>query len=81
MKLKLRLNIKTKLQNLKKKQILIILNYTLCDIQLQKFFLMSLPLMLLTVFHFSNSKCNHFGRFYNRSKMCEKRSENDKRTI
>ena len=31
MKLKLRLNIETKEQNLKKKQILKILNYTLCD--------------------------------------------------
>ena len=40
MKPKLRLNIETKVQNLKK-QILKILDYTLCDIQLQKFFLMS----------------------------------------
>ena len=32
MKPKLRLNIETKVQNLKKKQILKILNYTLCDI-------------------------------------------------
>ena len=41
MKPKLRLNIETKLQNFKKKQFLKILNYTLCDIRLQKFFLMS----------------------------------------
>ena len=40
MKPKLRLNIETKVQNLKK-QILKILNYTLCDIRLGKLFLMS----------------------------------------
>ena len=28
-----------------------------------------------------NTQCDHFGRFYNRSKMRKKRSENDKRTI
>ena len=38
MKPKLRLYIETKAQNFKKKQIL---NYTSCNIQLQKFFLMS----------------------------------------
>ena len=43
MKLKLRLNIETKVQNFKKQilKILKILNYTLCDIQLEKLFLMS----------------------------------------
>ena len=35
MKQKLRLSIETKIKNLKKQ----ILNYTLCDIQLQRFFL------------------------------------------
>ena len=40
MKLKLRLNIETKEQNFKKTNFKI-LNYTLCDIQLEKIFLMN----------------------------------------